>query len=252
MKIKGAIAATVVAAGMTGIATADIVDVNMVIRDFATEHPDFQPDGVTGGVVTDVVEATLGADGKPVLNPERAALDFITSPETFAQWYKDVEDINVNLARAFQFDNTITADPRVYTYQDATFFPIDNEGFGNQGNSNNYHFTVELHTQFVYSGGDPITLRYRSDDDMWVFINGQRIIDLGGVRRAANAQFILDSTSAAALGLVVGETYDFDLFYTERRTREAEFFADILIPSPSAAVIGLMGLGALGTRRRRA
>ena len=33
-----------------------------------------------------------------------------------------------------------------------SYFPIDGEGFGNQGFRHNYHFCSEIHTAFAYHG----------------------------------------------------------------------------------------------------
>jgi len=32
--------------------------------------------------------------------------------------------------------------PGIFQYKNATFFPIENQGFGNQGNNHNFHFTT--------------------------------------------------------------------------------------------------------------
>lgn len=45
------------------------------------------------------------------------------------------------------------------TYEDLEFFPIDGQGFGNEGLSNNFHFTFELHMTFVYEGGEVFSFK---------------------------------------------------------------------------------------------
>jgi fibro-slime domain-containing protein len=81
---------------------------------------------------------------------------------------------------------------------------------------------MELHSSFTYVGGE--TFSFTGDDDVWVFINNELVIDLGGVHAAMS-----DSVDLDTLGLIVGETYDFDLFFAERHTTESNFKAETTI-----------------------
>jgi fibro-slime domain-containing protein len=88
----------------------------------------------------------------------------------------------------------------------------------------NFHFTTEIHVSFQYNGGETFT--FTGDDDVWVFINKQLVIDLGGVHGAANANVQLDT-----LGLAPGGIYPLDVFHAERHTVQSNFRIDTTICS---------------------
>ena len=76
---------------------------------------------------------------------------------------------------------------------------------------------VELHATFTWSSGTDRFLEIRADDDLWVFINGELVIDLGGVHRA-KSQFL----DLGRLGLTSGATARLDLFYADRHRKDAK------------------------------
>jgi fibro-slime domain-containing protein len=107
-------------------------------------------------------------------------------------------------------------------YESTSFFPIDDvptaePGFKDGGGvEHNFHFTFELNTTFVYKGGEVFS--FSGDDDLWVFINDQLVVDVGGVHPPAYADVNLDS-----LGLTAGQQYPLSVFHAERHTGASNF-----------------------------
>jgi len=110
------------------------------------------------------------------------------------------------------------------------FFPIDGQLFGNSPGTpaHNYHFTYELHVRFVYDADGPQVLPFRSDDALWVFVNGMNVIDLGGVHTALEQEVHLNR-----LGLVDGQEYSIHVFYAERHRPASSLKITLPLPANS-------------------
>ncbi len=245
-KLPTILAGGAVIAG-AAVAGAEPIALTGVIRDFKVDHPDFE----TYPNTYNKVATTLDADGKPVLdmkhyNKQKGTdKQSVHSPESFAQWYRDVPDVNIAIPHSIELAEHPTK-PGVYWFArekqmpapNNYFFPIDEMGWGltypmpghplkwESGGVHNFHFTYELKTEFTYT--DPnerdqaLMFEFTGDDDVWVFINGKLAVDLGGVHSQQSASVNLDE-KAADLGLEAGGTYSLDLFFAERHTSESNF-----------------------------
>lgn len=187
-------------------------ELTATVRDFSQSHPDFE---YMIAVDPGIVSPMLGADGKPVYAGGTAGTT--TGAANFDQWYRDTPGVNMPLPTAITL---VDQGGGSYVYDNPAFFPIDGQGFGNEGNSHNYHFTLEMHTQFTYEGGEVFT--FRGDDDLFTFVNGKLAIDLGGVHGPLEGSIDFDAM-AAQLGITPGNTYPIDFFFAERHTTQSNF-----------------------------
>ena len=87
---------------------------------------------------------------------------------------------------------------------------------GSDNKSHNFGFTMKIQAFFEYIPGQYFD--FYGDDDVWVFINNRLVVDIGGQHAQVAGAVDLDT-----LGLTVGETYPFHIFYAERHTSSSNF-----------------------------
>ena len=191
------------------------------IRDFKVEHPDFEK--YSGNVAyKGLVKVDLGGDQKPVYAAPGPTPQ-TSGPDNFKQWYNDVPGVNQAINVQLMLTEIM---PGIFQYKSDAFFPVDNQGFGNEGFGHNFAFTTEIHTQFIYNGGEVFT--FIGDDDLWMFINNKLAIDLGGLHPPDTQTVNLDA-EAANLGIVKGQVYPMDIFHAERHSTGSNFRIDTTI-----------------------
>lgn len=152
----------------------------------------------------------------------------IASSESFDQWFRNVP--GVNLSKTLNMTLVRQPNSNVYVFDDRDdpayanlggFFPINNDLFGNSKNDNkNFHFTFELATEFIYQPDQGHVFKFRGDDDVWVFINGQMVIDIGGVHSAVEQTVELDRLKNV---LNANGKNTLHFFFAERHRTQSNF-----------------------------
>jgi len=212
-----------------------------VIRDFdPMTHKDFEPanpmlPGRTKQSVSEpgIVQATIGPDFKPLYAKDPATGSLTTYGQPwFDAWFRDTPGINMSTNYTIEFTddcrpglmNCANGDG-VFTFDNGgkQFFPIDGAGLGNWqpylAGLHNYHFTYELHAKFIYRRGMVFT--FSGDDDVWVFVGGRLVVDIGGVHPKTTQGVNLDQ-----LGLAPDTEHQLDFFWAERQVAQSNFRID--------------------------
>jgi fibro-slime domain-containing protein len=166
----------------------------------------------------------------------------ITSAASFESWFRDDPAINLSEPITLSLQRVTDSTGKVTYVFDSSqakpfiddgagpfldgFFPLEGRLFGTSAvktvngvtRTRNFHFTMELATEFTYKAGSNQIFAFRGDDDVWVFINGALVIDLGGMHSPVAQSVPLDR-----LGLADGQKYPLKMFFAERRRNGSNF-----------------------------
>jgi fibro-slime domain-containing protein len=179
-------------------------EIHVTYYDFSVEnnHPDFHCNKSGTGISKGLVLSTLDTNRKPIYNPTPPPVTggsnpMITSADTFYDWFHDTS-ANVVSTGIIPLEET-TPGSGIFKYTSTDHVIVPGEG----------GFTTEIHSEFTYKPGQVFS--FLGDDDVWVFIDGKLVVDIGGLHQDETGSVALDS-----LGLTPGEVYPIDMFHAER------------------------------------
>lgn len=160
----------------------------------------------------------------------------ILSEASFNQWWRDIASANMTTMKLLEMDNGMDRPGGTYVFDrsrlgDGPFAPLDGELFGEDDpHSRNHHFTLSVKAHFTYDQDEPMQLRFMAQDDLWVFVNEQLVVDLGGVKSDEGYEMVDLHGLASELGLTHGEPAVFHLFFADRQSPAAYLLFEATFP----------------------
>jgi fibro-slime domain-containing protein len=190
--------------------------------------------------VPGMVAESLSVDpvrGKKV--PRRGPVDCCSA--NLERWF-DPSEARVSACSELPFAARDTLGRRSWRFDSDAFFPMDSIGLEPAWNrdgvslAHDFAFCMEINAGFVQRGGE--TLRFRGDDDLWVYLDGRLVADRGGLHYALDGVTLRLDTLPGYQGKHGGYR-DLDVYFCSRIPNSSVFGMEAPLdprPLPLAAL----------------
>jgi len=180
---------------------------------YGTYFTDFKRAEAQVDLGVNYVQPILGANGLPTFKAPA------TSVANLGKWFVTDEAGLYNKPQVYDIvlNNATTGRANLFRWDSGiSWWPLDNQLFGNEDDSHNRYFTLELHSAITYTGGEQ--LLFESSDDLFVYVNN-RLPDswsLGGVINNQLRSFTINLDTHLNPATDKQKTFDVDIFYAHR------------------------------------